>query len=85
MKSTDICFYMSITKEENSSFTFEANNMLNEEEISLTGQLTRKLSFRRVSSIKLANNSAVFIEKSKSISYFIEKKYFYDKTSNIRL
>ena len=69
MKPSDICFYMSITKEENSSFTFEGNNIMNEEEISLTGQLTRKLSFRRPSSIKLVS-SCLPINETKPRSIF---------------
>lgn len=46
MKATDICYYMSITKEENSSLLIaETNNYdIKEEEPSTTGQLSRRLS-----------------------------------------
>lgn len=47
MKATDVCFYMSITKEENSSLLVAQNENLPDEDLTLTGQLTRKLSFRR--------------------------------------
>ena len=57
MKSTDICFYMSITKEENSSLLIaeSANQNIPDEDLTLTGQLTRKLSFRR-GSFNIGNN-----------------------------
>ncbi len=51
MNDTDICFYMSITKEENSSLLIaeSANANIPDEDLTLTGQLTRRLSFRRTS------------------------------------
>lgn len=51
MKANDICFYMSITKEENSSLQIAASAHQNipDEDLTLTEQLTRKLSFRRSS------------------------------------
>jgi hypothetical protein len=51
MNETDICFYMSITKEENSSLLIaeSANANIPDEDLTLTGQLTRRLSFRRTS------------------------------------
>ncbi len=51
MNESDICFYMSITKEENSSLLIaaSANENIPDEDLTLTGQLTRRLSFRRTS------------------------------------
>jgi hypothetical protein len=49
MKSSDICFYMSITKEENSQIAEKANENLTDDDLKLTEQLTRRLSFRRAS------------------------------------
>ena len=51
MKANDICLYMSITKEENSSLLIAntAHDTIPEEELKLTEQLSRKLSFRRAS------------------------------------
>ena len=51
MKPSDICFYMSITKEENSSLLIanSAHETIPDEELKLTEQFTRKLSFRRAS------------------------------------
>jgi hypothetical protein len=53
MKGSDICFYMSITKEENSSLMIESphNQNLLDEDLNLVNNssLARKLSFRRTS------------------------------------
>ena len=49
VKGSDICFYMSITKEENSSLLMTESTDIPDEELSLTGQLTRRLSFKRPS------------------------------------
>jgi hypothetical protein len=49
MKPSDICFYMSITKEENSQIAEKANDNLTDDDLKLTEQLTRRLSFRRAS------------------------------------
>lgn len=53
MNASDICFYMSITKEENSSLLIAASagqNIPPDEDLNLTTQLTRRISFRRPSS-----------------------------------
>jgi hypothetical protein len=55
MKSNDLCFYMSISKEENSSLMLNKANE-NEEDLTLTEQLSRKISFRRSSFTKTHNN-----------------------------
>lgn len=51
LKSTDICFYMSITKEENSSLLIEASEKqaIPDEDLTLTGNFTKKFSFRKSS------------------------------------
>ena len=55
MAETDVCFYMSITKEENSSLLIaaSANQHIPDEDLTLTGQLVRRMSFR--GSIALTN------------------------------
>ena len=53
MKGNDICFYMSITKEENSSVMIESSNnqSIVDEDLNLinNSNLARRLSFRRPS------------------------------------
>lgn len=63
MKASDICFYMSITKEENSSLliaatTANASNIIPDEELNLTAHLTRKISFRRATPVPVAMRSS---------------------------
>lgn len=51
MKASDICFYMSITKEENSSLLIAASaansHIIPDEELNLTSHFSRKISFKR--------------------------------------
>jgi hypothetical protein len=52
MSKSDVCFYMSVSKEENSSLLIaeSANQQIPDEDLNLTGgSLTKKLSFRRSS------------------------------------
>lgn len=81
MKPTDICFYMSITKEENSSLLIAASAHQNipEEDLTLTS-FTRKLSFRRSSfnvgkAINLQNQSSESKPFLKSILKILELVY----------
>jgi hypothetical protein len=77
MKPSDICFYMSITKEENSSLLIAASVQQNipEEDLGLTSNLTRRFSFRRsiagpkypINSLK-SNCEIPLIKSSTSIS-----------------
>lgn len=103
MKSSDICFYMSITKEENSSLLIAASAQQNipEEDLGLTSNLTRKLSFRRsiagpknfVNNLK--NNCEIPLIKSSTSIYKPNFDFFLfvicfflcpkDKTPEIRI
>lgn len=78
MKANDICFYMSITKEENSSLLIAASVSQNipDEDLNLTAQLSRKISFRRLSSNhanKSPEKNALLKPKSTSSSFSASK------------
>jgi hypothetical protein len=49
MKSNDICFYMSISKEENYSLMINNRNNFedDDDDLTLTEQFTRKISYRK--------------------------------------
>ena len=75
MKANDVCFYMSITKEENSSLLIAQNENIPEEDLTLTGQLTRKLSFRR-GSFNMSKGTSAYNINSDSKPFIPKRKLF---------
>lgn len=71
LKSNDVCFYMSITKEENSSLLIEASEkeQIPEEDLTLTGNFVKKFSFRRPSFSNRSNTNNQ-VDQTKSLLGF---------------
>jgi potassium channel subfamily T protein 1 len=70
MKPTDICFYMSITKEENSSVMVDpAHQNLPDEDLNLVNNnnLSRKLSAFRRPSVAVTNVNKLALDINKSL------------------
>ena len=77
MKFSDICFYMSLAKEENSSLNVtNAQVSIPDEDFSMNNQFSKRLSFRRKSFSKTMTS---FVNQNGTISWTIPRHSYPNK------